>query len=186
MAARPRKKKWGKDLRWPARMRRYCLAGKLNCRTFWTNTLSIYASEVRQSLILLCLPQHRPTAGGGTTILFRRFIFHHSETVLSLTHVQAPADRRVKILAAYVSPSHLLIGAKMSACFCRWMPVLLVGDLNAKHVDWKSLLSTRGETSYVIMLLEMAQKVCTLQGRKILGKFLNKKIGKQINISAVR
>jgi hypothetical protein len=70
--------------------------------------------------------------------------------------MQAPADRLVKILAAYVSPSHLLIGAKMSACFCRWMSVLLAGDLNAKHVDWKSRLSTRGEISYEIMLLQMA------------------------------
>ena len=66
--------------------------------------------------------------------------------------MQAPADRPVKILAAYLSPSNLLNGAKLSATFCLWLPVLLAGDLNAKHVDW------REEISYVIMLLEMAQK----------------------------
>jgi hypothetical protein len=26
------------------------------------------------------------------------------------------------------------------------MPVLMAGDLNAKHVDWNSRLTTKGET----------------------------------------
>ena len=84
--------------------------------------------------------------------------------------MQAPADRPVKILAAYLSPSHLLIGSKLYATFCRWLPVLSVGYLNAKYVDWKSRLSTRGEISYVIIMLELTQKDCTLHGRKRLGK----------------
>jgi hypothetical protein len=50
----------------------------------------------------------------------------------------------VKILAAYLSPSHPLIGADLSACFGGGTPVLLAGDLNAKHVDWTSRLTTRG------------------------------------------
>ena len=185
MAARPRKKKWGKYLRWPARMRRDCWAGKFNWRTFWTNTLSINASEVRQSLILLCLPQHRPTAGGGTAILVRRGVVHHSGPVLGLTHLQAPVDRPVKILTAYLSPSHLLIGAKISVSFCCWLPVLLPGYLNAEYVDWEWRLSTTEGISYVIKLLEMAQKECTLHVKIRLGKFLNKKIGKQNNVCAV-
>jgi hypothetical protein len=57
--------------------------------------------------------------------------------VLGLTHLQVPVDRPVKILAANLLPSHLLIGAKMSACLCRWLPFLLAGDLNTNHVDWK-------------------------------------------------
>ena len=86
-------------------------------------------------LILLCLPPHRPTAG-AIAILVRRGIPHHSVPVPGLTHMQAPADKTVKILAAYLSPSYLLIGANFSTCFCRWLPVLLAGDLNANHVDW--------------------------------------------------
>ena len=36
-----------------------------------------------------------------------------------------------------------LIGADLDACFGGGLPVLLAGDLNAKHVDWNSWLSTR-------------------------------------------
>ena len=78
--------------------------------------------------------------------------------VPGLPHLQAPADKPVKILAAYLSPSNIRIGANFSACLCRWLPVLFVGNLNAKHVDGNSWLSTTGKISYVIMLLEMTQK----------------------------
>jgi hypothetical protein len=53
------------------------------------------------------------------------------------------ADRPVKVLAAYISPSRPLIGADLDACFGGVLPVLLAGDLNAKHVDWNSRLITR-------------------------------------------
>jgi hypothetical protein len=43
----------------------------------------------------------------------------------------------------YLSSSRLLIEADLSACFGGGLPVLLAGDLNAKHVDWNSLLNTR-------------------------------------------
>ena len=49
----------------------------------------------------------------------------------------------VTVLAAYLSPSRPLIGADLTACFGGGLPVLLVGDLNDKHVDWNSRLSTR-------------------------------------------
>jgi len=49
----------------------------------------------------------------------------------------------VKILAAYLSPYRPMIGADLTACFGREMPVLMAGDLNAKHMDWISRLSTR-------------------------------------------
>jgi hypothetical protein len=52
-------------------------------------------------------------------------------------------DRPVKVLAAYLSPSRPLIGAELDACFGIELPVLMAGDLNAKHVDWNSRLSTR-------------------------------------------
>ena len=49
----------------------------------------------------------------------------------------------MKILAEYLSPSRPLIGADLTACFGRGLPVLLTGDLNAKQEDWISLLTTR-------------------------------------------
>jgi hypothetical protein len=53
------------------------------------------------------------------------------------------ARKPVIILAAYFSPSRPLIGADLYACFGGGLPVLLAGDLNAKHVDWNSRLNTR-------------------------------------------
>jgi len=53
------------------------------------------------------------------------------------------AGRPVKILAAYLSHSRPLIGADLSTCFGGGLPVLMAGDLNAKHVDWNSRLNTR-------------------------------------------
>ena len=48
----------------------------------------------------------------------------------------------MKILPVYLSPSRPLIGADLDVCFGGWLPVLMAGDLNAKHVDWNSRLST--------------------------------------------
>jgi len=47
------------------------------------------------------------------------------------------------VLAAYLSPTRPLIGADLDASFEGGLPVLLAGDLNAKHIDWNSKLSTR-------------------------------------------
>jgi hypothetical protein len=63
---------------------------------------------------------------------------------LEATAIQVTvAGKPVKILAAYLSPSRPLIRADLSACFGGVMPVLMAGDLNAKHVDWNSRLTTR-------------------------------------------
>ena len=100
----------------------------------------------------VCHRTDRPTAGGGTAILVRRGIVHHSVPVPGLTHLEATAvqvtlaGRPVKILAGYLSPSRPLIGADLTACFGGGLPVLLAGDLNAKHVDWNSRLTTRRGT----------------------------------------
>ena len=53
------------------------------------------------------------------------------------------AGRPVKMFADYLFPSRPLIGADLNASFGGVLPVLLVGDLNAKHVDWNSRLNTR-------------------------------------------
>jgi len=73
-------------------------------------------------------------------------IVHHSVPIPALTHLEATAIQVTmtsKIHAAYLSPSCPLIRADLSACFGGVMPVLMAGDLNAKHVDWNSRLNTR-------------------------------------------
>jgi hypothetical protein len=62
---------------------------------------------------------------------------------LEATGVQVTlAGRPVKILAAYLSPSRPLIGEDLIACFGGGLPVLMADEINAKHVDWNSLLTT--------------------------------------------
>jgi len=68
--------------------------------------------------------------------------------VPALTHLEATAiqvslaGKPVLYLAAYLSPSHPLIGADPTANFGWELPIMLPGDLNAQHVDWNSRLST--------------------------------------------
>ena len=71
----------------------------------------------------VCHRTDRPTNGGGTAILVRRGIVHHSVPIPVLTHLEGTAirvtlaGRPVLILAAYLSPSRPLIGADLTACF---------------------------------------------------------------------
>ena len=71
----------------------------------------------------VCHRTDRPTLGGGTAILVRRGIVHHSVPVPGLTHLETTAIQvtlagtAVTVLAAYLSPSRLLIGADLSARF---------------------------------------------------------------------
>jgi hypothetical protein len=71
----------------------------------------------------VCHRTESSTAGFGTAILVLRGIVHHSGPILGLTHFQATAiqvtmtGKRVRILAAYLSPFRSLIGADLSACF---------------------------------------------------------------------
>ena len=105
----------------------------------------------------VCHCTDRPTLGGGTAIIVRRGIVHHLVPVPGLTIFEAIAiqvtlaGRPVVVLAAYLSPTRPLIGADLSSCFGGVLPVLMVGDLNAKHVDWYSRLNTRRGNSYVLM-----------------------------------
>jgi hypothetical protein len=52
------------------------------------------------------------------------------------------ARRPVKIVATYLSPTRPLIDSDLTACLSRGLPVLMVGDLNAKHKVWNSRLFT--------------------------------------------
>jgi hypothetical protein len=53
------------------------------------------------------------------------------------------SGKTVKILAVYLTPSRPLIGVDLTACFGGELPVLMAGDLNAKHIDWNSRMTTR-------------------------------------------
>ena len=48
-------------------------------------------------------------------------------------------------LAVYLSPSRPLIKRDPSACLDSELPVLMAGNLNAKHVDWNPRLTTNRE-----------------------------------------
>jgi hypothetical protein len=103
----------------------------------------------------------RPTAGGGTAILVTRGIVHHLVPVPGLTYMEATAmqvtmaGRPVEILAVYLSPSRPLIGSDFTACFSGELPVLTAGDLNVKHADYNSQITTRRRKSYVTMPTEI-------------------------------
>ena len=91
---------------------------------------------------------------GGTAILVRRGIVstrsvpnHFDATAIQF----ADAGRSVIVTAAYLPASRPLIGEGLTACFARGLPVLMAGELNAKHVDWNSRLTMRQGNSYVIM-----------------------------------
>jgi hypothetical protein len=93
-------------------------------------------------------------------------LVHHSVPVSGLTHLEATviqvtlAGKPVKMLAAYLSPSHPLIGMDLTPCFGGGLPVLMAGDLNAKHVDWNSRLTTRRG----ILLRDYAEENCLICG----------------------
>jgi exonuclease III len=96
----------------------------------------------------VCHRTDRPTAGVGTAILVRSGRVHHSVPIPGLIHLEATAiqvtmaGKPMKIFAAYLSPSRPLIGEDLSACFGGGMPVLIAGDLNAKHVERNPRLTT--------------------------------------------
>jgi hypothetical protein len=90
---------------------------------------------------------------GGTAILVRRVIDHDAVPFPALTYLEATAietklaGRPAKILAVYHSPCRPLINSDLTVSFSGGLPVLMANDLNAKHVDWNSRLTTvRGET----------------------------------------
>ena len=89
----------------------------------------------------VCHRTDRLTAGGGTAMLVRLGIVQHSVPVPGLNHLEATAIQvtlaggRVKILSAYLSPSHPLIGVDLTICFGGELPGLIAGDINSKHVD---------------------------------------------------
>jgi hypothetical protein len=54
------------------------------------------------------------------------------------------ASGPVKILSVYLLPSRPVIDLDLSACLSSGDPILMAGDLSAKHLDWNPMLSTMG------------------------------------------
>jgi hypothetical protein len=52
------------------------------------------------------------------------------------------ASDTLKILAVYFSPSRPIVATDLTPCFGGGFSVLMVGDVNAKHVGWNSRLTT--------------------------------------------
>jgi hypothetical protein len=96
----------------------------------------------------VCYCTDRPTEGGGTTIMVCRGVDHYAVHVIGLTQLEATAiyimlaSVPLKILAVYLAPSRPIVRWDLTAFFGGKFPVLMAGDLNAKHVDWNSQLTT--------------------------------------------
>jgi len=166
MAARPRRTEWCKALRIACWNTDGLRGSKLQLEHFLSQhgvdicLLSETYLNPGQAFRLanyVCHRTDRPSTGGATAISVRRDIVHHSVPIPGLTHLEATAiqvtlaGKPLLTLAAYLSPSRPLIVADMTACFGGGLPVLMAGDLNAKHVDWNSQRNTRRGNSYVNM-----------------------------------
>jgi hypothetical protein len=107
------------------------------------------SGEVFRLANYVCPRNDRLIQGGGTAILVRRGIDHHAVPIQGLQHLEATAiqvksvNKPVKILAVYLSPSRPILASDLSACLGGSLPILMPGDLNAKHVEWNSRLTTR-------------------------------------------
>jgi hypothetical protein len=95
----------------------------------------------------VCHRTDRPTRGGGTAILVHKGIDHYAVPVFGLQSLEASAThlvlatRPVKIVSAYLTPTRPLIESDLTECLSGGIPVLMAGDLNAKHKDWNSRLT---------------------------------------------
>jgi hypothetical protein len=96
----------------------------------------------------VCHRTDSPTPEGGTAIFVRQGIDHYAMPVSGLHHLEAIAvhlvfaTRPVKLVAAYLSPTRPLIESDLSECLSGVFPVLMAGDINAKHTEWSSRPTT--------------------------------------------
>ena len=86
--------------------------------------------------------------GGETALLVHRGIEHHAVSVPGLRNLEAAvtgiklAGKPAKILAVSLSLSRPLIKSDLSTCLSGRLLILMAGDLNAKHIDWTTRLTT--------------------------------------------
>jgi endonuclease/exonuclease/phosphatase family metal-dependent hydrolase len=73
---------------------------------------------------------------------------HYAVPVLGMQNLEATtihlvlATKPVKLVAAYFLPTRPVIDSDLTECLSGRFPVLIAGDLNAKHTDWNSGLAT--------------------------------------------
>ncbi|CAI6364155.1 unnamed protein product [Macrosiphum euphorbiae] len=91
------------------------------------------------------LPRHPPN--GGTAVLIRRGIMHNHVNVLTeldSTSAQIKIENEItQVTAVYKSPSATLKSSDLDALTKHHGPLIIGGDLNAKHTDWHSLRSNK-------------------------------------------
>jgi hypothetical protein len=86
-----------------------------------------------------CPRTYRPTPGGGTAIFVHKGIDHYALPVFGLQYLEATAihlvlaTRPVKLVSAYRAPTRPMIDSDLTECLSGGIPVLMAGDLNAKH-----------------------------------------------------
>ena len=118
-------------------------------RPTWGRCLSLKLDAYRPTPSLsfrkLCLPPNTPindgrrnSYTGPSGCRTPRSVCPGSEApVIGMKLAGKPA----KILAVYLSPSRPLIKSDLTACLSGGLPVLMAGNLNAKHVDWNFRLT---------------------------------------------
>lgn len=88
-------------------------------------------------------PQPRSPPNGGTAVLIRRGIIHQHvniHTELDSTSVNIKLENNIaQISAVYKSPGAALKSTDLDALTNHDGPLIIGGDLNAKHTDWHSL-----------------------------------------------
>ena len=170
MAARPRRTKWTKALLftcWNAdgvhgrKQELDHFLGQHGIDICLLNKTHLRSGEVFRLTYYVCHRNDRLTEGGGAAILVRRVIDHHNVPVQGLQHLDLTAihvmfaSKPAKILAAYLSHTRLLIASDLSACLGGDLPLLMAGDLNAKHVEWNSRLITKEADACVTILIRI-------------------------------
>jgi hypothetical protein len=84
----------------------------------------------------------------GGAVLVHKGIDHYAVPVSGLQYLEATAihlvlaTRPVKLVSAYLALTRPLIVSDLTECLRGGIPVLMAGDLNAKHKDWNCTLTT--------------------------------------------
>jgi hypothetical protein len=110
--------------------------------------LNVVAERALRFANYVCQRTDRPTPGGGTAILVRKGIDHYAVPVSGLQYPEATAihlvlaTRPVKLVSAYLAPTRPLIESDLTECQSGGIPVVMAGDLNAKHKDWNCRLTS--------------------------------------------
>jgi hypothetical protein len=167
MTARPRRANWGKALRLAYWNADGVCGKKLELDQFLLNETHLESSRAFRFANYVCHRTDRQARGGGRAIFVRRDIAHYAVLVSGLKHLEATAihlvfaNRLVKIVAAYLSPTRPLIESDLNECLSEGLLVLMADDINAKHTDWNSrLITTRGA-----LLLDYANRnACLIYG----------------------